>query len=184
MVTDILIDMEFLSLRYDTAILSLGAVAWDMQAEKFDPEHELYTVPSLSSQTGKVDAGTFAWWMNQADEIRVPLGVEQEMTQETLKTTLEAVSRMVKSYDVKRIWSHGAACDLGILKYWYDHFHMPEPWHYQAVRDTRTLFDFCKPLVVYRSDKDHHALNDARRDAERVYIAYNTLRKHTHGVLI
>ena len=35
MITDIMIDTEFLSLKYDSYILSIGAVAWDSEDEEF-----------------------------------------------------------------------------------------------------------------------------------------------------
>ena len=68
---DIMIDTEFLSFRMDSYILSIGAVAFNVEDEEFKAYSEFYEVPTIESQVhGKMDDGVFNFWMAAEPEAK------------------------------------------------------------------------------------------------------------------
>lgn len=182
MITDIMVDTEFLSLTYDSHILSIGVVGWDIDQE-FKVEDSLHMFPSMESQTtfgAKVDQGTFQWWLGQSDEARKAIIEGQRVSKTSIQTCLLKLSIFfaIRKSTLQRVWSHGSVCDLPLLKHWCDKVDMRTPWHYQAPRDTRTLFDTVgfTPKRDYTKSVAHDALADAVAQAQQVHEAWKLRR--------
>lgn len=184
MVTDIMIDTEFLSLTYDAHILSIGIVAWDITAEKFTPLDSTHQFPSLDSQTpfkAKIDQGTLVWWLQQSIEARGGIAHGQKILYRNIVNVFWTIFYFFQDHkEVKRVWSHGAVCDLPLLKHWYDKLGMEVPWDYRTPRDTRTLFEAIghTPKRNYGEGVAHDALSDAMAQAEQVHTAWKLRRNH------
>jgi hypothetical protein len=175
-----MIDTEFLSLRYDAQILSIGAVAWDMGEPVFDVKNNkhLHVFPDMDSQTcygAKVDRETLLWWLGQDPEPQAEIIRGQRYNHITIREALVQLSYFIlEKAEITRIWSHGAVCDLALLKHWYDKIELPVPWQYQTPRDTRTLFDVVghTPQKNFHGNVEHDALADAVAQAEQVHTAW------------
>ena len=183
MITDIMIDTEFLSLKYDSYILSIGAVAWDSEDEEFYVLDRLHEFPSMRSQqkySPTIDGDTLMWWLGQSQEPRESIINGQKKACKAIKDTLLNLGYFIqdKGPGIQRIWSHGAVCDLPLLKHWYDKLGMVTPWQYQQPRDTRTLFEAvnCTPERNYTGGVAHDALADAIAQAEQVHTAWKLRR--------
>lgn len=183
MVTDIMIDTEFLSLKYDAYILSIGAVSWDMKSRDFEVLDSIHIFPSMESQGdqgAKIDEGTFQWWLSQSVEAKAGIIEGQRVGGHIgIIGALHALSSFMRSQKgFRRVWSHGLVCDLPLLKHWYDKLNMKTPWHYQTPRDTRTLFDCYGevPEKKFTVGVAHDALADAIVQAEQVFTAWKGLR--------
>jgi len=194
--TDVMFDLEFLSLKSNPVVVSIGAVVWDMDDASYNPQ-EYYMICDLQEQLDRgrtVDENTLRWWMSQRDEVRDVLVDKREVCSYTLPFILKGISdwynRAGGNQQIQRVWSHGAACDMAILKNLYDDYQLACPWHYRKVRDTKTAFDILKILdtetentydtmigMWLRPDgvTAHHALQDAKNQGYAVFQTWHYL---------
>lgn len=189
MVTDIMIDLEFLSLKANGIIMSLGAVAWDIHVPEFKPIRTLDLYPSIDDQLslgGGVSGDTLMWWLQASQAARTALASGQIYKRNSLEHFLDFFTSWIYSLDdapvAPRFWSHGAACDIALLKYWYDALNKPVPWHYRRIRDTRTLYEAggYETQPIPADVVAHDALADAKFQAESVHKAWRLVRGN-HG---
>lgn len=182
-VTDIMIDTEFLSFKYDSYLMSIGVVAWDITEPDFKVVDQVHIFPDMDSQTefgAKMDRDTLMWWLNQSEQARVSIISGQKKTLGSMRNCLTSLSTRILEwgFSVERIWSHGECCDLPLLKHWYDKLNLTVPWRYQQPRDTYTLFEVVNhtPEKKFHGGVAHDALADATAQAEQVHEAWKLRR--------
>ena len=151
----VMVDIETLSTQPNAAILSIGAVKFDVQRgiiEKF------YTGISLESCMDRgmvVDADTIKWWMSQSEETRSVFNGTTNVT---------AALMMFREFLPKEnffLWGNGANFDPVILGSAYASCGMYVPWNFRNVRCYRTLLSLFpdtpkQPLIL-----KHNAIDDA-----------------------
>lgn len=157
---DIMIDLETLGTGPGSAILSIGAVAFDLDGEGAKdrgfglagPSGTFYRNIAIGKNNGIADDGAFRWWLGQATEARErlcaapvdPLGVTLRDFSYWLRSWgqgTDASTRNPVEWDRYRIWSHGENFDIPLLEAGYFRIGSDKaPWRYNATRDTRTLF--------------------------------------------
>lgn len=138
------------------------------------------------------DPRTVQWWSEQSDEAQAafadPVDLREALRQLTVwidNIGREGDTDFRKPHERTniRLWSHGSHFDGPILAAAYRAVGLPEPWHYRAPRDTRTIFDLAGiddhsawlaahpgPLGI-----PHHALDDAICQARAVCAAYEII---------
>lgn len=173
---DVMIDVETLSLRPNAAIVSLGAVAFDMQSLSMGEKFYVQITPESCERVGMhIDGGTVGWWMRQSDDARKAFsgGVEVE----------EALARFVNWLDQhtlplsdRCIWGNGANFDPVILGEAYrlcDFKFGPQtvgPVKFWNVRCQRTLRSLWPHVEAPKRDGTHHnALDDAIYQVECIF---------------
>lgn len=158
MTTHIMLDIETLGTRPGAIILSCAFVRFS------DEAHITFnlSVPEQQALGLEQDASTVAWWHEQ--EAKAP-GTWARATENPLplNVALPYVSTWLQwAGPDPLIWCHGATFDCPLLGEVYRRAGVPCPWHYGAVRDTRTLYDLAGVNPKdYAVPPPHVALNDA-----------------------
>jgi hypothetical protein len=169
-----MIDLETLSTRPDAMIVSIGAV-------EFGPGglgDVFYGVVDPARSSGHIDPATVAWWMRQSDLARSIFSQSGDALSATLRALFDFIraNRWVYSLTPScRIWAHGAAFDIPILENAIRREGLVVPWHYRAIRDTRTILDLAGIKVQGSEDSKHLALDDAAAQALAVIEAARVL---------
>lgn len=174
--TDLMIDLETMGTTPGCALVSIGAVRFDLDADGWpqDMRHEFYarvSLPSCQRAGLTLEAETLEWWMERA--ARWPKNDRPV----ALAAALGQLSFFVEYGQpaVRRVWGHGAAFDPPILAAAYRAAGVARPWQYTQVRDTRTLLE-AAGLPTSFPEATHHALEDARVQARAVQQAMRQLR--------
>ena len=166
---DLMIDIETLGTAPGCALVSLAAVPFDRGAK--DPAStDFYVTLDLGSCAAAglvIEPATVAWWMERAD--RWPGGEKTTPLPEALRL----LSLFIASVAPGTLWGHGAPFDFPILAAAYRAVGLKLPWHRGQLRDTRTLFDLAGHQFTTTA---HHALTDAREQAQAVQRAMQMLR--------
>jgi hypothetical protein len=178
---DVMLDLKTMGTRPGCAILSVGAVAFSPNGEDVTRDdsgfYENVELQSCLDLGLTIDQTTLYWWMKQSPEARAAWMTPPH------HPVLEVISWFSKWFTQfptqTKIWSHGASFDIPVLDAVYGRMSkMSVPWNYQAVRDTRTLFDLTSVRMsdVPNTGVKHHALDDAIHQARVVQFAYRKLR--------
>lgn len=187
--TDVMVDLETLSTAPTAAILSIGAVAFELTGDgpirRISPSgvelesrrYEFYANVMLDSRNSKVDDGTLRWWLGQSEAARARLSTPEPLWPSVAIADFENWLERLGVGDEFRIWGHGANFDIPILEH---AFGRRVPWRYNAARDTRTLFhiagapwdDWFKEMA---HGEEHDALADAHLQVRMVQRAWKML---------
>lgn len=172
---DVMIDLETWGTRPGCAIRSIGAVCFDPNTDELGAEFYANVRNQGESHGLTVDPKTFKWWGEP----------EQDLANAMLLTGQRSLGDVAQSfrewfYGVNggNVWAHGAAFDQPIWDVASNAVGVAVPWHYRAVRDTRTLYALAEfePATVPNEGTPHHALADARYQAICVQRAMAKLR--------
>ena len=175
-----MIDIETLGKTPGSAILSIGAIAFDIETGcPIDRKYiDFYYVVSLDSclRAGlKVDASTILWWMDN-DQQEARDDIMKDMVDENNVSTIEVALTDLGGYielhteeHDKMIWANPPTFDLMILESAYDLFNINVPWKHYEMMDLRTLKKFYtgpKPKFDIGEGVKHNALYDAKLQAK------------------
>lgn len=167
---DFSIDLETLSTRYDSVILSIGCVQFDRDTGDIGPRfyHEISLDTAL--KCGHVSGSTLTWWMEQAPGARRMFGNKKK---EPLANALHLLGSFIRREMAPRVWGNGASFDITILEHAFVNggHGLAAPWHFTNIRDMRTIVDAAQavgfdPWQVPRVGVHHHAGDDAEYQAK------------------
>lgn len=182
----LMLDFETLGTSSDTALLSLGAVAFNKsnifgeQLWEFDLVEQLELGRSVSG-------ATLRWWMKQDalarkvfedNDFKVKLGPFFDLFEKWLASCLEKAG---EKYDELKPMSNGANFDITIMDELYKRHHPNResaiPWKFWNARCFRTFKDLTKCCDLVRRKQTqgvkHNALDDAKYQAECVRAVWN-----------
>ena len=175
MAVNVMLDFETLGTEPQSAVLSLGVVAFDN--EKIISEWYCeFNLQDQISNGRKISASTLQWWLSQEKD------AQDVFLEGTKKLSLDEFFadflRELSVYNKKDIvvWGNGASFDISIIENIFRRHHPKGedafPWIYWNVMCFRTFNNLtqCKKLVQFKGTK-HNALADARFQAEAV-LAY------------
>lgn len=177
MSTDLMIDIETLSLVDNAHLLSVGLVWWD----KSNPEEEMVSlpilIPSLLQPKSVIDAGTTKWWMQQSREAQDVLIGNHD--RQELIVVAETVHNAM--HQARRIWAKGPDFDLVILRNFIRNYYDPTAkidfWKF---RDVRTILDLVPEAKDISFDGcKHNALGDAEYQTKQMQHAFKWLNTRT-----
>ncbi len=172
-----MLDFETLSTDNMPALLSIGAVAFDVYSvNNFKEFYRNINIQSSIDLGGTVSASTFLWWLNQSNDARQTI-IKQE-NPINIKTVFEELNEFCKENKIKYVWSHGATFDIIIAENYFNKLGIKVPWMYYNAKDTRTLFDLTKITRTKFEGIKHNALDDAKMqaiDVCRCYIGFKNL---------
>ena len=161
---NVMLDLETLGTRPGSVIVSIGAVAFDL-----DGLHDEFAIGidiADAQREGLTICGdTVRWWMGKSPEARTVFSSAGA----PLHTALAAFSQWfstVPSFPKVQIWGNGASFDLSLLGEAYTRMGMARPWRYQDERCHRTLVALRPDIPWVRPEVAHQALSDARAQAE------------------
>ena len=164
-----MLDLETMSTKPNAAILSIGAVEFDLREKIL--RNEFYTRVSLESNMKmkrSIDANTVMWWMTQDDEARLELCKPAPRLVNVLVAFMDFLKNAGLVDRCFCVWGNGADFDNVILASAYSDCNYEVPWYYGNNRCFRTVkalypyINYEKPLVA------HNALEDAKAQARHV----------------
>lgn len=173
MIKDIMIDLETLATGPDTVVLSIGAVAFDLDDKILGTT--LYTELNIQPQLDdgrKIAASTLRFWVDQNIAIfKEALGSKENRTspENALTQLANFIRTQIPERKERNIWGNGATFDISILENMYEMYGIECPWGYAAAMDLRTFKRFVgKGKKIYIPVGKHNALADAVGQAEYV----------------
>lgn len=137
----IMLDIETMGSNSNSAIVSIGAVEFNIQ--NGNTGREFYINVSLQSCLDmglKINASTVMWWMAQSDEAR------KKFTEGGAVHIAEALQKFGEFVNDcgsdSQIWGNSARFDLGIMSDAYSKNNVKIPWDFRQERCVRTLVSF------------------------------------------
>lgn len=178
---NLMVDIETFGNQSNSAIVSIGAVEFNMQTGECGREY--YTNVSLKSclDIGLIiNADTLMWWMKQSDEARKKL---TEGKQLPIRDALFEFMHFVQICGGKNaeIWGNSARFDLGILSDAYNKTSIEIPWDFRNERCVRTLVSFHPDIKnnLKFVGTAHDAVHDCRH---QIKYCSETFNKLNHGI--
>lgn len=160
----IVIDIETLGRRNDTAITQIGIVVADdnynVIADKL-----ISISPNKWNTCNRTFTGeTLIWWMQQNNS---PVGNKEGYD---YKGALKVLRRIIDTYqsDTTFIYTKGVM-DLFCLKDLYEYFGEEIPWLFWQPRDIRSIKDMVPNWVTIK-ENSHNALEDALNELEEMKL--------------
>lgn len=178
-----MLDLETMGTEPGCAIVSIGAVQFDLLTGKLGKK--FYASIDLSSCLNvglTVSGSTIMWWMQQGPEARAKLLENPTHIMEALTEFTKWV-QSVFGYDISayNIWGNSAAFDCGILSAAYDKLHLARPyspWNERCFRTVKGLFPRNLPK------KDSTKAHDPIYDCEYQITVLSTIIKSQISKLI
>lgn len=178
---NLMIDIETLSTAKNAAILSIGAVFFDIETGEMGTSfYTPVTKESCIELDLDVNAETIAWWENQSEAAREVLSGKGAIH---LKTALHFFADFINAQcqDKAVVWGNGPSFDCAILSSAFDAVNVKLPWRYSKERCVRTMVELGRTLLNkdYKNDQfngiAHNALADAQHQARYVSKIYRGL---------
>ena len=177
---DLMIDTETAGLPPTGALLSLGAVFFDLKTQTMGPTF-LRTVHLATSvrDGGTIDPSTFMWWLDQSDEARHGVRFGGQDIRKVLQDFSDWIKETCRHEDV-RPWGNSNAFDLTIVGGAYKRADIKLPWYWTNERDFRTvrnLYSAVEYNPAEKGDGAHNALQDAKFQVEHLFKIANRNKK-------
>jgi len=170
---NVMVDLETMGTRSDSAILSIGAVEFTLSNNPILGKR-FYQVIDLKSSFlfGRIYPDTVMWWLQQSQSARDSILDESKVgLPEGLRyfaQWIKSLSCMDITHDGETqdvcIWGNGAATDNVILDYAYKQCG-GKPWSHKNDRCYRTIKAQFPKIEKSNSGTHHHALDDAINQA-------------------
>jgi len=157
----LMIDLETLGKPCDSVVLSIGAIAFDMDGT-VGPKFERFPVVEDQLSYRKVEWTTIQWWMKQEYNARMSI-IEATRIQKLKECLVDLKNFCIENLDENfRVWANGASFDTAFLNLAYSQFDMETPWSYKRQMDCRTICWLSKISTknYESSGVKHNALDD------------------------
>lgn len=173
MTTHIMCDIETLGTKPGAIVTSVALVRF---ADEAHTTINL-SIPDQERLGLTRDAATEAWWQGQDPVARTAAFSNPVPLVPALQHISAWIAWAAPGGDCL-IWCHGAGFDGPLLEAVYKAAGLPCPWHWSAVRCTRTLYDLaCIDRRLYDVPPPHIALNDAIAQTHAANAALQKLAK-------
>lgn len=170
----VMVDLETLGTVADAAILSIGAVRFDLDSEKIGDKgfYASISVDSNLQAKRRIQEDTLIWWLKQPLEAQ---SVFHESKQ-TLGVALEDFADWLGDDDC-HMWSNGADFDLPMLSHAFTSLGMETPWKFWNSNCFRTYKKLpgAKQIRAAALGVKHNALSDAYQQAQTLQMIHHKL---------
>ena len=176
----VMIDLETLGTVADAAILSIGAVRFDLDSDAID-DQGFYASVSLDSNSEykrRIQENTLIWWLRQPVEAQ---SVFHESKQR-LPDALDGLADWMKCDKHTCVWSNGADFDLPMLAHAFASTGKDVPWEFWNSKCVRTYKNLpgAKNVKIPFDGVKHNALFDAVHQAKLVQAIQAKLFTNNH----
>lgn len=151
----LMIDLETLGTKSNSAIISIAAVQFDMLTGNTGKVFER----SISLQSGiqlglEVDPNTALWWISQENALE-SWAMSKKIE---IGTALADFIHFFKTHCAPdtEVWGNSNRFDLGLLENAYTKLEIDIPWNFRYERDVRTLTSFA-PDIKEKAVKEFKA---------------------------
>jgi hypothetical protein len=175
--TDVMLDLETMGNKSNAAIVSIGAVEFNI--ETGETGREFYDVIDLQSCLDKglmVQASTIYWWLQQSDEARKRICANGG----DLSLVLQRFTYWMEDcIDKVKIWGNGARFDIGLLEDAYVACNLKTPWYFRSEMDVRTLVAFAPYIKANYSmiGVEHDPIDDCKHQIGYCVEIWNLINK-------
>lgn len=186
MKTHIMVDLETWGTAPGCDIRSIGAVVFDPVAGTLGDEFYVNVLnPTFADGVSSApkypltrDPSTIEWWSQQSE------AAQRRLTTDVVDLKFGLARFADWWWQVEQptgersctFWAHGPHFDEAILAACYRATGLTVPWHYQAPRDTRTIYEAAGGVDLPFEGVEHDALADAKHQARCVIEAYRRIR--------
>ena len=159
---EIMLDLETMGNGSNSAIIAIGAVAFDIDgvADKFYRQVNLQSSVDAGME---IDASTVLWWLKQSGAARSAFKDNENAL--NIVNALIEFSIFCKYVNVFGVWGNGAAFDNALLSNAYRKVGMNQPWKFWNDRCYRTIRNIYPCVEFVRFGTHHNALDDAESQA-------------------
>ena len=177
---DLMIDTETMGMPPDGALLSIGAVFFDLQTCKLGPTfNQTINLATAVRDGGTLNPSTIMWWLGQLQEARDAVRFSAFDIRSVLTDFSEFIAEH-SSHKSVRPWGNSSTFDLTVVGTAYKRSGITQPWHYLNERDFRTVRNMY-PQVEYDPESKgkgaHNALADAVFQSEHLFKIKNRNKK-------
>lgn len=191
MFNDVMIDIETAGTTSNAAVLSVGAVQFDIATGEMKSTYEQNIELKNTKAHGDIDADTLIWWLKQSEEARAVFngGMAINTFLDDFVSWFDSLTdeNNEKVYaNSINVYGNGSDFDCVIVSNLYKRHGRRAPWEFYRTRDVRTYVDIGRRLLGIDPKKDfpfegarHNALADAIHQANytsQIYQALATLR--------
>ncbi|WP_278535032.1 3'-5' exonuclease [Delftia acidovorans] len=173
---DLMIDTETMGLPPTGALLSIGAVFFDLHTQSLGPTfNRTINLASSVKHGGTIDAGTVLWWLRQGDEARKAVAYGGEPIDLVLADFAAWIAQTCRHDDV-RPWGNSSTFDLTIIGGAFQRLGMKAPWYFTNERDFRTVRNMFPHIEYDPGEKGagaHNALADAQFQVAHLFKIKN-----------
>lgn len=185
--TNIMIDIETLGIQSNSAILSIGAVKFNI-IDEFVEDYGKNVFHAYINPTSCLEKGltynqsTLDWWKEQDKKAQDKI-VKESSDGSDIEYVLQKFSEWlsINELDYTQVWGNGSSFDISILESAFRACNLPIPWKYYNVRDVRTIawLAAVKERVNFiernKATLEHDALSDAIAQCKDVQNYYKIL---------
>ena len=173
---DLMLDVECAGLPPKGALMSIGAVFFDLHTGTLGPTfNRTINLASSVAAGGQMDPGTILWWLRQGDAARKAVAYGGEPLERVLTDFSDWIAQTCRHEDV-RPWGNSSSFDLTIVNSAYRDIGKKAPWHFFNERCFRTVRNLY-PQVPYdpgeKGEGAHNALADAVFQADHLFKIKN-----------
>lgn len=175
MSADVMVDLETLGRVAGCAILSIGAVEFDLEGQRLGREfYEVIRLDSCVAAGLHEDPDTVAWWAKQsADAAAVITQARKGRGNVKLATALKRFNEYLAPGT--NLWGNGSDFDNAILQHAYWRVELKPGWDFWRNRCYRTYKALAPHVKAQRRGTYHNALDDAKTQAEHALQVYREL---------
>jgi hypothetical protein len=177
---DLMVDIETAGLPPNGALMSLGAVFFDLETCTLGPTFsKAVNLATSVRDGGKIDPATMMWWLGQSEQARRNVMFDTYDVRRVLADFSAFITEHSRVQDV-RPWGNSSGFDLTIIGGHYDRAGIAKPWRFGRERCFRTVRNMY-PQVEYnvddKGDGAHTALDDAIFQAQHLFKIKNRNKK-------
>lgn len=158
----VMIDIETLGNTSASAIISIGAVRFDIDTGEIGDKFHLKVSLDSSVNLGlKMNPSTVLWWLEQTKEAQDKMFKNPDNVPIVpISQALLSLQAFISKEDI--VWGNSARFDLGILGDAYNLTTLRIPWNFRNERCLRTLVAFAPHIKEEweRSGISHDAQDD------------------------
>jgi hypothetical protein len=166
--SNIMLDLETLGTGNRAVIISIGAVLFDMNGIYSNTFYTRVNPQSCVDVGMKITVSTVLWWMKRSDIARAEFDKQNVPIKEALQnfSNWMDVATNYDKFEDRKVWGNGATFDNVIIDNAFKACKLEKPWPYWGDACYRTLKNLFPDVKMERSGTFHHALDDARSQAE------------------
>lgn len=174
----LMLDLETMSTKPDSAIIAIGAVVAD---ENFNvvAEFEVCVDPQDAMRYGRCDGETVLWWLQQQAWRKAWSG------EASLLSALHRLLDFLVPFQnqITEVWANPPSFDLVILKNALNQFNLEWPFSHRDERDFRTYWKMtCKRLKVdlnrIEPNEPHMPLSDCLAQIQSLKVLRSIEREY------
>ena len=176
--TDVMLDLETMSKKSNGAIMSIGAVEFNLKTGETGREfYEVIDLESCLNLGLTVEASTIYWWLQQSQQARDAICDEPKH----LSIVVQEFSRWMDDCIANvNVWGNSARFDLGKLEDAYIACgYTDSPWYFRSERDVRTLVAFAPEIKENEPFMgiEHNPIDDCKHQIAYCHKTWKKINK-------